>query len=152
VSCLTFSNDGTHVLSKSHNNTCHEFGLRTSRILKESRGHASYINSGYYFLVDGTNALRYLTGSADGTVHVWDTSSELLHVLQPVSLGRDMPTAETSILMDHQTDSLSDGGSPNVHTVLLLHTPCQCMITVPRASHTFLSDYSSCVVHIFNVD
>lgn len=152
VSCLTFSNDGTHVLSGSHDTTCREFGLRTSRMLKEFRGHASYVNSCYYSLVDGGNALRVLTGSADGTVRVWDKSSELLHVLRPVSLGRDMTTAGTSILMDHQTDSSSDGGSPNVHSVLLLHTPRQCMIIVPRGSRAFLSDYSGRVVRIFDVD
>ena len=72
VSCLTFSNDGTHVLSGSHDTTCREFGLRTSRMLKEFRGHASYVNSCYYSLVDGGNALRVLTGSADGTVRIWE--------------------------------------------------------------------------------
>lgn len=153
VSCLAFSYDGTHFLSGSHDTTCREFGLRTSRMLKEFRGHNSYVNSCYYSLVDGGDQLRVLTGSADGTVRVWDgKSSEVMHVLRPVSLGNDISSAGSSILMDHQADSSSEGGSPNVHSVIPLHTPSACMIIVPRGRRAFLSDYRGRVVRSFDAD
>ena len=153
VSCLAFSNDGTHVLSGSHDTTCREFGLRTSRMLKEFRGHGSYVNSCYYTLTDGGANLRVLTGSADGTVRVWDgKSSEVLHVLRPVSLGNDLSTAGSSILMDHQAVSSAESGSPNVHSILPLHTPEMSMVVVPRGSRAFLSDYRGRVVRTFDVE
>ena len=153
VSCLAFSSDGTHFLSGSHDSTLREFGLRASRMLKEFRGHASYVNCCYYSLVDGGAQLRVISGSADGTVRVWDgKSAEVMHVLRPVSLGNEISTAGSSILMDHQADSSSEGGSPNVHSVLPLHTPSMSMIIVPRGRRAFLSDHSGRIVRIFDVD
>jgi WD40 repeat-containing protein SMU1 len=153
VSCLAFSNDGTHFLSGSHDTTLREFGLRASRMLKEFRGHASYVNSCYYSLVDGGAQLRVISGAADGTVRIWDgKSAEIIHVLRPVSLGNDISAAGSSILKDCQADSSSEGGSPNVHSVLPLHTPNMSMIIVPRGSRAFLSDYRGRIVRTFDVD
>jgi WD40 repeat-containing protein SMU1 len=153
VSCLAFSNDASHLLSASHDSTCREFGLRTSRMLKEFRGHTSYINTCQYVLEDGGAQLRVITGSADGTTRIWDgKTAEVMRVLRPVSLGDEISCSGSSIMMDHQTDSSSEGGSPNIHTVFSLHTPSNCMMIVPRGSRAFLVTYRGLVVRTFDMD
>lgn len=153
VSCLAFSNDGSHLLSGSHDANCREFGLRTSRMLKEFRGHTSYINTCRYVLEDGGAQLRVITGSADGTIRIWDgKTAEVIRVLRPVSLGDDISSSGSFILMDHQADSSSEGGSPNIHTVLSLHRPNNSVMIVPRGSRAFLVTYQGLVVRTYDID
>jgi WD40 repeat-containing protein SMU1 len=153
VSCLAFSNDASHLLTASHDCTCREFGLRTSRMLKEFRGHTASINVCQYVLEDGGAQLRVITGSADGTTRIWDgKAAEIIRVLRPSSLGDELSCPGSSVLMDYQADSSSEGGSPNIHTVLSLHTPNNCLMIVPRGSRAFLVTYRGLVVHTYDVD
>eukprot|EP00956_Cyclotella_meneghiniana_P026838 scaffold59042_cov50-Cyclotella_meneghiniana.AAC.1 len=72
VSCIQFSPDGSKVLTGGHDYTCREFGLLASRMLKEFRGHQSYVNCCSYVTIASasegrtTNTLAVVTGSADG--------------------------------------------------------------------------------------
>jgi FOG: WD40 repeat len=74
ITCLEFSRDGSKILSASQDGLCREFGLRTKRMLKEFRGHGSFVNCCYYVVptVHSTNdELLIVTASADSTVRVW---------------------------------------------------------------------------------
>ena len=73
VTCIQFSPDGSKVLTGGHDSTCREFGLLSSRMLKEFRGHTSYVNCCSYIVLpqsvlgfrgdpDGNNLLAVITG------------------------------------------------------------------------------------------
>ena len=149
VSCLAFSNDASHILSGSHDSTCREFGLRASRMLKEFRGHGSYVNSCAYVATEGRGStLLVVSGSADGTVRVWDgRSAECMHVLTPT-------TATVTVGMSLATTSAADEtvAGRSVHTVIPVHTPANCMIIVPRYPRAFLVSQSGVVLRVFERD
>jgi WD40 repeat-containing protein SMU1 len=150
VSCVAFSPDASHILTGSHDGTSREFGLRTARMLKEFRGHGSYVNFCAYQLLAGSSQLLVVTGSADGTVRLWDgKTSDVVRVLRPISLGSSLTGAGTSIVVDHQADASAEGGSPTIHSVLRLHTPPNTMIVVPRGLRAFLVNYSGVVLRVF---
>ncbi len=57
------------------------------RMLEEFRGHGSYVNFCAYQLLAGSSQLLVVTGSADGTVRLWDgKTSDVVRVLRPISL------------------------------------------------------------------
>lgn len=136
ISCLDYSHDATHILTSSQDGVCREYGLRTQKMLKEFRGHSSFVNTCKYMHSGGT--LRVVTGSADGTARIWDgKSSQILHVLRPMSLGRDLTERGTSIVQKLAEDSPHDA-CPNLHTTISLHTPVDSIILVPRGQRAFL--------------
>jgi len=151
VSCLAFSSDASHVLSGSHDSTLREFGLRASRMLKEFRGHGSYVNSCAYVATEGrgtSSTLLVVSGSADGTVRVWDgRSAECMHVLTPT-------TATVTVGMSLAATSAADEtvAGRSVHTVIPVHTPANCMIIVPRCPRAFLVSRSGVVLRVFERD
>ena len=50
---LSFSRDGTHILSASYDGLARVHGLKSGKLLKEFRGHTSYVNYAMY-TPDGT--------------------------------------------------------------------------------------------------
>lgn len=66
VTSVCFSKDSTQVLSASYDQTIRIHGLKSGKMLKEFRGHGSFINSVLYS-ADNT---RVLSASSDGTVKV----------------------------------------------------------------------------------
>ena len=154
ISCVSFSPDGSHVLTGSQDSNCREFGLRTTRMLKEFHGHSSYIHSCQYVLRNGGHHLCVVTSSADGTVRIWNAkTSEVMRVFRPVSLGDSLTTVGASLVVDHRSDLTSAaGGSPAVHSVLLLHTPAYSMIVVPRGLRAFLVNSHGTVLRTFEND
>jgi WD40 repeat-containing protein SMU1 len=59
VTSVYFSNDSTQVLSASFDGSMRVHGLRSGRMLREFRGHKSYVNSARYS-VDGAQVRRHL--------------------------------------------------------------------------------------------
>ncbi|KAG8050771.1 hypothetical protein GUJ93_ZPchr0009g582 [Zizania palustris] len=80
VTSVTFSRDGTQILSTSFDTTARIHGLKSGKILKEFRGHNSYVNYAI-FSADGS---RVITASSDCTVKVWDTkTTDCLQTFKP---------------------------------------------------------------------
>ncbi|KAF9580757.1 Serine/threonine-protein kinase smu1 [Lunasporangiospora selenospora] len=68
VTSVCFSPDGTQILSASFDLTVRLHGLKSGKLLKEFRGHTSYVNYASFSL-DGT---QVVSSSSDGTIRIWD--------------------------------------------------------------------------------
>lgn len=71
ISALCFARDGTQVMSSSYDNLVRVHGLKSGRVLKEFRGHSSFVNDALYSY-DGS---KIVSCSSDGTVKVWDSKT-----------------------------------------------------------------------------
>ncbi len=65
ITSLSFSRDGTHILSASYDGLARVHGLKSGKLLKEFRGHTSYVNHATYS-PDGTQVT--ITSATDGYV------------------------------------------------------------------------------------
>lgn len=160
VTCLDFSIDGedsSRILCASQDGNCREFGLRTKRLLKEFRGHSSFVHSCIYVITtdksaDKTSPLNLLvvTASADSTVRVWcGRSAEVKCVINP--MGATGPSAIVSI--SSTSDVRDKGGSDrSIHSVLPLHSPSDTMIIVPHGPKAFLVTYTGLILRTFEVN
>ncbi|EED92451.1 WD40-repeat protein [Thalassiosira pseudonana CCMP1335] len=130
VTCIQFSPDGSKILTGGHDSTAREFGLLASRMLKEFRGHRSYVNCCSY--AASGNALVVVTASADGNVRVWD--------------------GKTAEPMREITPPIPTSNAVSIHTVMHLHSPPQTMIVVPRTDRAYLMSYTGAVLRVFTRD
>lgn len=74
----------TQVLSGSFDGTARVHGLKSGKLLKEFRGHTSYVNTAIWSADDA----NVITGSSDGTVRVWDAKScKNLNTFMPPASG-----------------------------------------------------------------
>jgi len=168
VTCIQFSPDGSKVLTGGHDSTCREFGLMSSRMLKEFRGHTSYVNCCSYVMIpysvlgvgsgdgndddvklQGKNSLlAVVTASADGSVRVWDgRTAEPIHVINP-----PISTSTSNIAAASIQDKESIVSSKSIHSVIHLHTPANTMIIVPRCDCAYLMSYSGTVLRTYTRD
>ena len=160
MTCIQFSPDGSKILTGGHDSTCREFGLLASRMLKEFRGHKSYVNCCAYVVLPqslvgggggagagGNNSfLAVVTASADGSVRVWDgRTAEPMREIRPPAPA----SANASVAV---RDEESIVGSKSVHTVLHLHSPANTMIVVPRSDRAYLMSYSGAVLRAYARD
>jgi WD40 repeat-containing protein SMU1 len=147
VTCIQFLPDGSKVLTGGQDSTCREFGLLNSRMLKEFRGHKSYVNCCSYVILppsvlgnggSRSSFLAVVTGSADGSVIIWDgRTAEAMKEINP-----PIPTSINAVTV----------GSNSIHTVIHLHSPPNTMIVVPRSDHAYLMSYSGALLRVFTRD
>eukprot|EP00037_Helgoeca_nana_P019760 m.193875 g.193875 ORF g.193875 m.193875 type:complete len:510 (-) comp24991_c0_seq2:2537-4066(-) len=71
VTSIRFSKDNTSLLTTSFDHTARILGLKSAKMLKEFRGHTSFVNTAIYSH-DGS---QVVTGSSDGTVKVWNAKT-----------------------------------------------------------------------------
>jgi WD40 repeat-containing protein SMU1 len=67
------------VLSGSFDGTVRVHGLKSGKMLKEFRGHTSYVNDAIFSAEGG----QVISGSSDATVRVWDAKTcECVHAFR----------------------------------------------------------------------
>jgi WD40 repeat-containing protein SMU1 len=108
ITSVCFYRDGTQVLSASYDQTARIHGMKSGRALKEFRGHTSFVNCALY-TKDSSNTI--VTGSADGTVRLWDLrSTECLLTFRPGQAAGSVVTRELAVhtiqLMPNSTDQV----------------------------------------------
>jgi WD40 repeat-containing protein SMU1 len=151
ITCMDFSPDGSRIISGSQDGTCREFGLRTKRMLKEFRGHKSFVNSCHYVLsLKSLNQeLLVVTASADSTVRVWcGKTAEEKYALNPMT-----PNGSSAVISSTSTSSSNAEKHAdldrNIHTVIPLHTPANTMILIPRGPKAMLVTVSGLILKTF---
>lgn len=99
VTGVAFSRDGGHVATCSFDTTARIHGLRSGNMLREFRGHHSFVNDVTYAAHDAV----LITASSDTTVKVWDAkTTDCLRSFVP---GRGMGG-----ILDTRLGALSGGG------------------------------------------
>ncbi|KAI9141881.1 WD40 repeat-containing protein SMU1-like protein [Paraphysoderma sedebokerense] len=84
VTCVRFDNSAGKVVSGGFDGVVRIHGLKSGKMLKEFRGHSSFVNSVAY-TIDGS---RIISGSSDGTVRIWDSkTTDCLSTIFPSSEG-----------------------------------------------------------------
>jgi WD40 repeat-containing protein SMU1 len=118
ITCLDWTRDASRFLSGSQDGTCREFGLLTSRLLQEFRGHSSYIHTCQYVVTTSSSSssspVLVITGSADGTARVFQ-GGQVLRVLQPAPDTSSLVIVDPSALGDTQTAVTAASA---IHTIL----------------------------------
>ena len=71
VTSLTFSLDGTFLVSGSYDNTVNLWDIQTSGVIKTFYGHTRQVNS----VSISQNCAMIASGSTDKTIHLWDVQT-----------------------------------------------------------------------------
>ncbi|KAI9329230.1 WD40 repeat-containing protein SMU1 [Zopfochytrium polystomum] len=122
VTALSFSKDGTQVLSASFDQTVRIHGIRSGKTIKEFRGHVSFVNDAV-FVHDGS---KVISASSDGTAKFWDVKTAeclatlTLHDGQAVTSGVHSATVQRVVPMPNLVDQfIVCNRSPFVYLVNL---------------------------------
>ncbi|CAO3591772.1 unnamed protein product [Absidia cylindrospora] len=98
VTSLQLNNKTTHILSGSYDQLVKIHEIKSGKLVKEFKGHTSFINSVAYINGD----LNIISASSDGTIKIWDSgSTECLSTITPssttlaVQLVLPLPTTST---------------------------------------------------------
>ena len=144
ITCLDFCLDSSRIIvgTSGSNNpppTCREYGLRSSRMLKEFSGHSSTIAACNYVLTttatrtndydddddrNATGSHLIVTGSLDGTIRIWHAkTAETLRVLQPpTSTSSSVSIGSTLIVDPSSLRELKINIAPGIVAILHLHS------------------------------
>ena len=75
VTSVTFSKDGTHVLSSSYDGLIRVHGIKSGKMLKELRGHTSYVNDAIYS-PDGSQVSASSGAKCNNALHASPTEKD----------------------------------------------------------------------------
>lgn len=67
VTCMQFNRDSSQIVSGSYDTTIRIHGLKSGKMLKEFRGHTSFVNT----VTFNHDQHHLISGSSDGSVKVW---------------------------------------------------------------------------------
>ncbi|GFH20492.1 uncharacterized protein HaLaN_17622, partial [Haematococcus lacustris] len=114
---VTGSVDGfIEVLSGSFDGSVRVHGLKSGKMLKEFRGHSSYINDAIWSM-DGC---QVISASSDATVRVWDAKScECLHAIRPPQAVSGAEASINSVLLhpQHPDQIIVCNRSPTIYVL-----------------------------------
>ncbi|KAI7857408.1 WD40-repeat-containing domain protein [Circinella umbellata] len=80
VTSVSFNKESNQLLSSSYDQTIKIHDLRSGKLLKEFRGHQSFVNVAVY----SNDYSRVLSGASDGSIKGWDiTDGSCLFTLHP---------------------------------------------------------------------
>ncbi|KAH8066615.1 hypothetical protein JL722_1062 [Aureococcus anophagefferens] len=84
VSAVAWSRDGSQLLTASSDGAVRSHGLKSGRTLQQFRGHGGSVSAVAYLRSSGEASDAVVSGSADGTVRVWDPrSAETVSTFSP---------------------------------------------------------------------
>ncbi|KAI5634430.1 WD40 repeat-containing protein SMU1 [Phthorimaea operculella] len=123
-------NPGTQLLSASFDKLIRIHGLKSGKLLKEFRGHTSFVNEAV-LTPDGHSVL---SASSDGTVRVWAVrSGECAAVLRPAAAA-----------------GAAHGADPPVHSLLLTPNNPDQFVVVTRTSTVVIMNTAGHIVRSFS--
>lgn len=127
ITACAFAKDGNQILTAGFDLSIRIHGMKSGKILKEFRGHKSYVND-VMFSADGS---KVISCSADGTVKVWDAKTmDVLSSMRPPTAN---PTQEVSVC-----------------TIQLMPKHPDQLLVCPRASTIFIMTLAGKIVKTLN--
>ncbi|PIA16255.1 WD40 repeat-like protein [Coemansia reversa NRRL 1564] len=138
ITCVTFSDDDTQVLSGGFDSVLRIHGLKSGKMLKEFRGHSAPVNS----VIFSTDMIRVVSSSDDGTVRIWDVATgNCMHAIVPSieKLGLSAPAAHSALAIP---------GSPGEFVVCTKSPNIYVISMDGQIRRSFSADKSTCNVFL----
>ena len=83
VNCLTFSSDGTSLVSGSNDETAKLWDVQANQVVKTFSGHGGWVQ----FVSISADCTTIASGSKGGKIHLWDTETgECYHTIKQQSI------------------------------------------------------------------
>ncbi|KAG2493620.1 hypothetical protein HYH03_008137 [Edaphochlamys debaryana] len=142
VTCVAASKDGTQILSGSFDGTVRVHGLKSGKMLKEMRGHTSYVNDAVW----GADGSQVISCSSDSTVRIWDAKTcECLQAFRPpqTSTSGDAAIQCVAVFPGNQDQLLVCNRSSTVFVMTMQGQVAKSFSSGKREGGEFLAAVSS---------